>query len=44
MKDAARTVAVDKPLEARARVVARWLERRGFEIALHLHGSEAAAA
>jgi hypothetical protein len=24
--------------------VARRLERRGFEIALHLHGSEAAAA
>lgn len=41
---AARTVPVDKPLEARARVEARWLERRGFEIALHLHGSEAAAA
>jgi len=44
VNDAARTVPVDKPLEARARVVARWLERRGFEIALHLHGSEAAAA
>ena len=44
VNDAARTVPVDKPLEARARVVARWLERRDFEIALHLHGSEAAAA
>jgi hypothetical protein len=44
VNDAARIVPVDEPLEARARVVARRLERRGFEIALHLHGSEAAAA
>lgn len=44
----ARVILVDDLLGARARVVAHWLQRRGFEIALHLHdfeqGVEAAAA
>lgn len=44
----ARVILVDDLLGARARVVAHWLKRRGFEIALHLHdfeqGAEAAAA
>lgn len=44
----ARIILVDDLLGARARVVAHWLKRRGFEIALHLHdfeqGAESAAA
>ncbi|WP_320198882.1 rhodanese-like domain-containing protein [Agrobacterium sp. rho-13.3] len=44
----ARVILVDDLLGARAKVVAHWLKRRGFEIALHLHdfeqGAEAAAA
>ncbi|MCZ7449628.1 rhodanese-like domain-containing protein [Agrobacterium rhizogenes] len=44
----ARIILVDDLLGARARVVAHWLKRRGFEIAVHLHdfeqGVEAAAA
>ncbi|MFK3777555.1 rhodanese-like domain-containing protein [Agrobacterium sp. NPDC089420] len=36
----ARVVLVDDLLGARARVVAHWLKRRGFEIALHLHDFE----
>ncbi|WP_107677067.1 rhodanese-like domain-containing protein [Agrobacterium sp. LAD9] len=44
----ARVILVDDLLGARARVVAHWLKRRGFEISLHLHdfehGVEAAAA
>lgn len=44
----ARVILVDDLLGARASVVAHWLKRRGFEIAIHLHdfeqGAEAAAA
>ncbi|MGW4365633.1 rhodanese-like domain-containing protein [Nocardia takedensis] len=39
----ARVVLVDDPTAARAAVVAHWLQRRGFEIALLLHDFEAAA-
>lgn len=33
----ARVVLVDDPVGARAAVVAHWLQRRGFEIAILLH-------
>ncbi|KAA3515643.1 rhodanese-like domain-containing protein [Agrobacterium rosae] len=39
----ARVILVDDLLGARARVVAHWLKRRGFEIAIHLHDFEQAA-
>jgi len=39
----ARVILVDDLLGARARIVAHWLKRRGFEIALHLHDFEQSA-
>lgn len=37
----ARVVLIDDPLGSRARIVAHWLARRGFEIAILLHDFEA---